>query len=561
MGRLPRRTLRHLPEGRLNEAARRCLWMIIAGLVALTLFLLVPRFAFAQTPSLFDPQPSTTTTFGRRIERDTSQFVVPAASGAATTGYDSLNRKRATGASAGRTPSTSSTSTSSTSTSATLSASASAASAPAAPSALPLPVPSPPRINRERVSASVAGIAPGQPERRRLRVEEDPFGQVGFYAGSMLVKTAVELIGGYDSNPARVTDGRGGAFYTIAPELLATSDWSRHALIVDLRGSYTGYGGRDFAEGFIGAAPNPMILDRPTFTGRITGRYDVTRDLRIEPELRAEVGTDNPGSPDIQSGLRRYPLTYSAGTTLGVAQRFNRLDLSVKGLADRTTYSDSRLVNGATAPNNDRNFDQYGAVARASYELTPGVKPFVEAGIDRRVHDSPLDRSGFARDSDGMTLRGGTTFELTRQLTGEISAGVLEREYEDARLKKLRGFLLDASLIWLATPLTTATFTAKSSVDESTLPGVSGALNQDFGVRIDHSFRRWLVGTAQFGYGTTSYDGIDREDHHYLVSAALTWKLTRTVHLKGEYRREWLKSDGGSDYNADVFLVGLRLQR
>jgi hypothetical protein len=38
--------------------------------------------------------------------------------------------------------------------------------------------------------------------------------------------------------------------------------------------------------------------------------------------------------------------------------------------------------------------------------------------------------------------------------------------------------------------------------------------------------------------------------------------MTREVHLKGEFRREWLQSNvQGVDYTANIFMVGLRLQR
>lgn len=545
---VPGQALASFPQGRLHHAARRCLWMAVAGLVALVLLLLMPRFATAQGSQLLNPRPvgMTGELTSPSANQGLAQLMSPPASGASSTGYDSLNRKRTKGrARAGASPATA--------------ASSAALSPPSSSSLPPLPPPTP-RV-RERVSAAVVGTVPGQPVRRRLRVEDDPFGQVGFFVGTMLVKTAVELSGGYDTNPARVTGGKGGAFYFVAPELLATSDWSRHSLTVDLRGSYTGYGGREFADVFAPASPNPVILDRPQFTGRIYGRYDVTRDLRIEPELRAAVSTDNPGSPDIQAGLQRYPLVYSGGATLGVAQRFNRLDLSLKGTADRSTYADSRLTNGASSPNSDRNVNQYAAIGRASYELTPGVKPFVEAQADRRVHDTEVDRSGFNRDSSGGTVRAGTTFELTRLLTGEISAGYTQRRYEDAQLRTLDGLLLDASLVWSATPLTKLTFTAKSGVGETTLPGVSGSLTRDLGVQVDHDFRRWLVGTARLGYGTTTYDGINREDTTYTASGALAYKLSRAVHLKGEYRHEWVQSSDGSNYNANVYLVGVRVQR
>ena len=46
------------------------------------------------------------------------------------------------------------------------------------------------------------------------------------------------------------------------------------------------------------------------------------------------------------------------------------------------------------------------------------------------------------------------------------------------------------------------------------------------------------------------------------LSAAITYKLTRELHLKSEYRREWLRSSvSGANYNADVILFGLRAQR
>src|SRR5436189_65838 len=57
-----------------------------------------------------------------------------------------------------------------------------------------------------------------------------PFGAVGDYAGSFLIKSAVELSGGYDTNPRRTSVAKGSPFYVVAPEFLAISDWERHAV-------------------------------------------------------------------------------------------------------------------------------------------------------------------------------------------------------------------------------------------------------------------------------------------------------------------------------------------
>lgn len=94
------------------------------------------------------------------------------------------------------------------------------------------------------------------------------------------------------------------------------------------------------------------------------------------------------------------------------------------------------------------------------------------------------------------------------------------------------------------------------------MAGVSGIFKRDAGVQVDHSFRRWLIGTVKFGYGLDDYQGSAREDQRYTASAALTYKLNRTAQVKGEFRQEWLRSNiPGQDYTASIMLVGLRLQR
>jgi hypothetical protein len=91
---------------------------------------------------------------------------------------------------------------------------------------------------------------------------------------------------------------------------------------------------------------------------------------------------------------------------------------------------------------------------------------------------------------------------------------------------------------------------------------VSGVLRRDFGTQVDHSFRRWLIGTVKFEYGLDDYVGSPREDQRYTVAGILTYKLSREMQLKGEMRRQWVMSNvPGADYTANIFLIGLRLQR
>jgi hypothetical protein len=284
----------------------------------------------------------------------------------------------------------------------------------------------------------------------------------------------------------------------------------------------------------------------------------------MDGEGRLTVGTDNPGSPNILAGLDKLPIYTRVGASLGYTQNFNRFDLMGKGGIDRIDYTSSKFTDGTTAPNDDRNYNQYSFTLRGSYELRPGVKPFVEALLDERVHDLHFDRNGINRDSDSVTARVGSTFELSRQLIGEISVGYLNRRYQDASLKDLSGLVADASLIWLASALTTVTFTAKSASDESIVADVSGVLRRDINFQVDQAFRRWLIGTVKGGVGLDTYEsfGPSREDTRFFLAAAMVYKMSREWQARAEVRRDWLNSNApAADYTANTFLVGIKWQR
>jgi hypothetical protein len=478
------------------------------------------------------------------------KYGLPAASGAADSGYDSLNRKR-------KKPK--------------YYPGQAKPKPPVGPGSPPPPIASNTRLrlsippsasaHKTPIPAAMAGTVVGQPPRKRLRIDDDPFGAVGDYAGSFLIKSAVEFSGGYDTNPGRLAAAQGKPFYVIAPEFIAVSDWERHALVADLRGSFTGYGSNltPNADGTVLSAP--LDIDRPNFIGHVDGRLDVSRDTRLGAQGRLFVSTDNPGSPNVQAGLARYPIYTTVGGTIGVDQTFNRLQVSAGATVDRTDYTNSKLTDGTSTTNDDRNFSQYGGIGRVSYDLRPGLKPFVEVQADNRVHDLRLDRAGFARDSTGGYVKGGTSFEFSRLLTGEIGVGYAARDYVDPRLNRLEGLLVSSSLVWTATPLTTARFFSDTTITETTLPGTSGVLTHIYTVEVDHDFRRWLTAIGKFTWGDLDYQGNPRRDKIYAVSGEAIYKMNRNIWLRGTLRRDWLDSNlPGNSTVSTVVMLGVRLQ-
>ncbi|HET7679330.1 MAG TPA: outer membrane beta-barrel protein [Xanthobacteraceae bacterium] len=419
----------------------------------------------------------------------------------------------------------------------------------------PTPVVLPARPADPDTTASIAPpYAPTQARPKPKQPAIDPYEPLGIRAGSFLLRPAIDLSFGYDSNPGRDATPKGSPFYVVAPELQAKSDWERHEFRAKIRGSYDGY-------------TEQPSLNRPYFDSVLDGRIDVTSQTRVELQNRVKVATDTPGTPEFVADVAKPTLYTNIGGTAGLFHRFNRLEVGGKASIDRTRYEDSELTDGTTLSNGDRSFTAYGLELRGSYEMTPGVKPFVAVAVDQRVHDAADPRlcqcgeSFVERDSQGLTPRIGTTFELSRQLNGDVSIGYMTRRYEDPQLQDLKGVIADASLIWSATALTKVTFTARTSVYESTEREISGVLSRDFGAQVDHAFRDWLIGTLKFGYGLDDYVGSLRIDQRLSAAAGLTYKMNRNVQLKGEVRREQRNSNAaGEDYAAHIVMLGLRLQ-
>ena len=116
-------------------------------------------------------------------------------------------------------------------------------------------------------------------------------------------------------------------------------------------------------------------------------------------------------------------------------------------------------------------------------------------------------------------------------------------------------------MTWTATPLTTAKFYSTTSIDESTLAGVSGVMTHTYTAEVDHDFRRWLTAIGKFTYGTLDYQGDGRQDKTYSLEGDVIYKLSRSLWLKGTLRRDILISNlPGNNTASTVVMIGARVQ-
>ena len=415
------------------------------------------------------------------------------------------------------------------------------------------PAPPPKDIVDPRLPAPTIAVIPSPIRARRTPPELDPFRPTGVQVGELRLRPYVEASTGYETNPNQVTTGikpstvlRGEGGLDVA------SDFSQHSLTASIRGGYS-----DF--------PSNPNANRPDASGVVDGRIDVTQYDKINTEARFTVATQTPGSPLLAVPnsvfITNRPSIIEEGATLGGAHTFNRLTVSLKGTFDRTEYGDAQQSNGTTYRFSQDNYNDYGVVGRASYEVTPALIPFAEVGVDQRVRDNAVDLSGYYRDSIGGETRAGADLELTRLLIGTISAGYAERHYADPRLRNLAGPTLDAALAYSPTALTTVKLTASTTLSETTLAGASGAISRAISLEVDHQLFRNFTLSGIATYQPNQYQGIVVNEAFTSFTLKGAYNVTRDIQLIASASRQNLTSTLGDGFTDYIFLTGVRLQR
>jgi hypothetical protein len=421
---------------------------------------------------------------------------------------------------------------------------ASRAGAPGGPAAAdPTNVPPP----------TVAAL-PAPPQKRKAKPDDKPFDPVGVMVGDLRLTPYIEEDLGYSSNPNFAPGPtRGSLFETTDVGLAVQSDWARNDLHAALHGGYTDYF----------SVPE---ANSPNAAGTVDTRFDISREAWLDAEGRFIVASQVPGSVTLPTGIvlapTQRPLYEIFGATFGGEQKFGDFGLALHGSLDRTTYQNAELADGQVDDLASDDFDDWGLRGRVFYQISPVIAPFVEGAVDRRIYDSFVDSNGYARDSVGALARAGLTLALTRQITGEISGGYGERQYQDPRLPPLHAPLFDAALVWSVTPLTTATLKAVTTLADTTTPGASGAVARIYSIDLSHALLRNLTLDATASVERDYYVGIPQVDTLTNVGFRADYNVTRDIVLRGSAGRTvYMSNVPNSNYNANVFLVGLKLQR
>jgi hypothetical protein len=387
-------------------------------------------------------------------------------------------------------------------------------------------------------AAAASILSPPLTVSAQQALQEAEGATLGLRGGSFLLLPSLELRGGYTDNIARAAGSRkAGSVVEIEPALSIRSNWSRHALGVDLRGRHTAYDGNfEQLEGFLDAD--------------VSGRLDIYS--RTSLTLRAGYGlTEDGGAVDH---------SVSAGTEL--AHRFNRLAVSLRGGYERFDFDEDRTGVSSTVDTNVSDYSERNAGLRVSYDVSPLTSLFAEADVNRRDHRQPMDINGFLRGSEGYSAVVGLRMSNGSKLSGELSAGYRLQKPDDPALVDVEGVSIDAGLEWQASALTRLSLDARTRLGETTLAGSAGYVSRSAGFEIDHRMGRNIVLNAGLTYTRNEFAGTDLIEQTYDAGVGLDYLLNRYMTLSADADHlRFASTNPGEDYIANTVMLGFKVQR
>lgn len=369
---------------------------------------------------------------------------------------------------------------------------------------------------------------------------------LGVHLGAFTVSPGIDASGGYTDNLYSTKDNtKSDYFTTITPSVYAVSNWNVHELQL-------------YASSRLERYLNYSAEDSNNYDLFARGKIDVMRGTWFALKPSYVIDHEKRSSPDAVTGGKEPVQVTTKELDFEAEHKPNRLwfkpDASVKAIS----FSDTRLSDGTSVNNADRNRKEVDGGLRAGYELTPGYSAFVEGRANDRSYDSTVDDSGYRRGSNGYQARVGAELELTGKLKGDIYVGYMWQNYDDSRFQSLSAPVFGTGLTWNATGLTTVKVDITRTIEETTVYQAGGNLQSAFEVSVDHELRRNIILSASGKYTREDFRGIGRNDDVYEANLKASYLINRTYKLYSSYTYSTRASTSdSSEYSINSVSVGI----
>ena len=401
------------------------------------------------------------------------------------------------------------------------------------------PVPSAAQMLDNYIPTNLSGydVDPGVTVTSRLRPQ---YASPGIRLGDVIVRPQITESIGYDAVP--VSGQRGGS--TIVgtdASVRAETQWSRHQLGMGVSVQDIRY----------------LDLPRQSYTNWIIGiggSYDIGRDTLSAQYTHFSLnqlptGIDNTGL------LQPQPYTTDAAkisykTQLGPWTFIPSLLVAATRFAD-VTNPDGSIRTGAVL---DRN------VETASLETLYSFAPQRSAVLVVRGTTAQYLGGQPRRNYNDISVLGGLDYSTSGSFRYRALAGYQVRTYENRAFQNNSSPIVEASVIWTPTGLTTVTGTAIYRIEDANEDTFIGYRYTQARVVVDHEYLRNVLLQGLASVQSAEYFQSGARQTVYSAGASVTWLLNRNVGLTGSYGYSSSQdSSQAQSYSRNIMLLQLRL--
>jgi hypothetical protein len=383
----------------------------------------------------------------------------------------------------------------------------------------------------------------------RPRPEYDP---IGIALGSFQVSPQLTVGESYDDNVyATDTNTVSDRLTTITGSTTIATQGTSPSL--SATGGFTSQTyARNHLENYLnwnaGASFSDELVEYRT---AVSASADLSRNhvAREDPSFPA-TATAPPGF-DTRGGLVDLKRYFAIGN-LDFSASFHNLDFNAAQLPQGVMFSQDFK---------DRN--ELILDFRGNFLVGPTTSAFVRAvhkSLDY-TQDSQVD--GLNRDSTTDTIAGGSSFQVTDLMRGEVGVGVLHLHNHDPAQGRQTTLAFRANLEMYLTQLLTGTLTVERTTGPADITGSSSYISTNETARLDYELRRNIILSANYSRMRRLYTGLDDDETTSEGGVSGLWLINRTLKFNLGYtlsrRTSPLQAFLGQNYTERVIEASLEV--
>lgn len=369
------------------------------------------------------------------------------------------------------------------------------------------------------------------------RPDYDP---LPIYVGSFQVFPRVEAGLGASDNVYQTNDNKQADGYGfVRPSLVAQSNWSLH---------YFELGATANLKRYFDETERNLSL----YNVRAAGRADMAEGFAVFAE-----GRYNREFESAQTGAVQLQPTGAFSTydqffgSLRVERQVGQSRITLAYDHTDLSFNPIRSTAFGTIDQGIRDRDIDRGTVRLEYAFTPSMAIYGQAAYDDTTYHETIPAFGGNRDSKGVRILGGLSFDLAGFMRGKVGLGYVHRDYQLPMFSNVSGFAADVKLEYFPSELTTVTFVASRTVEDTAIGTTSSFYDTRTSLRVDHELLRnvLLHGMAEVIWQDFFEDTLKARNYRLNLGAEYmaNRKLRARLDFNG-YHRNDNGTGAGSDF-------------